>query len=197
MEQLLFTTCDFLEGYRVTEQLGLVFGDVVFKTGLINAISATAKNLTDILIHIGDREMSGTAKMLKNAREYALDILRQEAEKKGANAVIGIECKTACGIDGLIQINFSGTAVIVEKNNRIELDSIEESPKSRSILQQEAQALLKTRLIYAKDFYSGENLRKELVSIYRDTLSPSIKSVLDRPDSCLTEALEKLLSEME
>ncbi len=47
-------------------------------------------NLADGFIP-GDREMSGTAGIMKDARDYATDKMVEEAIQKGANAVIGID----------------------------------------------------------------------------------------------------------
>ncbi len=113
LERMLLTTCPSVEGYRIKRQCGLVFGEIAFKTGFFKSLGAALDNLGDI-ISFGDKELSGTAKLLANAREYAMTKLKEETIRRGANAVIGIDAESSFGGD-LMHITIYGTAVVLEK----------------------------------------------------------------------------------
>ena len=111
--EMFMTTCPSLEGYRIVKQCGIVFGEVAFKTGFFKSLSATIDNVVDIF-SFGDKELSGTARLLKNARDYALMKLKDEAINREANAIVGVDSESTVGGD-ILHITITGTAVVVEK----------------------------------------------------------------------------------
>lgn len=111
---MILTTTSSLEGYKVVKHLGLVFGELVYKAKLGQAISATIENISDSLSFGQEIEMSGTAQLLERARTFALEKLKKAAGEKGANAVIGIDAESSAGGD-VIHATIYGTAVYVEK----------------------------------------------------------------------------------
>ena len=111
-KSMILSSCSSVEGYRATKQFGLVFGDCAYKTGFLKTISASLDNIADVL-SIGDKELSGTTKVLSAAREYAINKMIEEAVQRGANAVIGIDSEASIGGD-IMHITIYGTAVLLE-----------------------------------------------------------------------------------
>lgn len=114
MKKMIVTTCPSVEGYIIEEYDGLVFGEAIFKPGFLKSIGAMFNDTVDQL-SFGDRELSGTTKIMKDARNFAINKLKYDAAEKGANAVVGVDCETTLGID-IMRITISGTAVRIKKN---------------------------------------------------------------------------------
>lgn len=113
INNILLTTSPYIEGYRIVKHCGLVFGDTVFKLSFTNRISASIDDFSDTL-SFGDKELSGSTRLLVKAREYAIKKMKEEAVKKEANAIIGIDSDGTFG-SGVNHVTISGTAVIIEK----------------------------------------------------------------------------------
>ena len=113
LRDMVLTTCPGVEGFSITEQLGLVFGEIVFKSGFLKSISASIGNFIDI-VTTGDQELSGTTQLLDDAKTYAIEKMKNEALKRGANAIVGVGAESSFGGD-LIHVSIMGTAVLIEK----------------------------------------------------------------------------------
>lgn len=106
---MLVTTTATLEGRRIVEYKGIVFGEVVSGMNFIKDFFA---GITDT---IGGR--SGTyEKEMMSARESAIKEMCQRAKVMGANAVIGVDVDydVLGEKNGMLMISVSGTAVVVE-----------------------------------------------------------------------------------
>lgn len=106
---MLVTTTATLEGRRIIEYKGIVFGEVVSGMNFIKDFFA---GITDT---IGGR--SGTyEKEMMSARESAIKEMCQRAKAMGANAVIGVDVDydVLGEKNGMLMISVSGTAVVVE-----------------------------------------------------------------------------------
>lgn len=112
-KEMLLSTCPTVEGYRVTKQLGLVFGECAYKTGFFKTLSASLDDTFDRLALSEDKELSGTARLLEAARDYAIRKMTAAAAARGANAVIGIDSETSIGGE-IMHITIYGTAVVLE-----------------------------------------------------------------------------------
>ncbi len=110
---IILTSCPSIDGYRATQQFGLVFGECVFKSNFFKRLSASFDDLGDVL-SFGDKELSGSARLISDAREYALGKMVEAAANKGANAIIGIDAESSIGGE-LIHVMIYGTAVKIEK----------------------------------------------------------------------------------
>ncbi len=106
---MIITTTNAVEGKRVVEYRGVVFGEVI--TG-INFIKDFAAGLTNIF---GGRSGSYEGELIE-AREQALHELGKRAEMVGANALIGVDFDyEVLGQGGnMLMVTASGRAVIVE-----------------------------------------------------------------------------------
>lgn len=97
-------TTDEVPGYRVAEILGIVRGSTVRTKHLGRDIAAAFKNL------VGG-ELRGYTELMSEARDEAIDRLRGEAEKLGADAVLNLRLSTASVTGGAAEILAYGTAV--------------------------------------------------------------------------------------
>lgn len=105
---MIITTTPTIEGKQIVEYKGLVFGEVVSGANFIRDFLA---GITDI---IGGRSGAYESK-LNGARKEALEELAKEAQKVGANAVVGVsmEYQSMGGDKGMFIVVATGTAVVV------------------------------------------------------------------------------------
>jgi uncharacterized protein YbjQ (UPF0145 family) len=106
---MIVTTTPSVEGKRIVEYKGLVFGEVVAG---VNFIKDFAAGLTNIL---GGRSMSYEGELIE-ARQSAIDEMSERARQLGANAVVGVDVDyEALGQHGnMLMVTASGTAVTIE-----------------------------------------------------------------------------------
>ena len=100
------TTTPSVEGRRITEYKGVVFGEVIAGVNFVKDFVAGLSNF------FGGR--SGTyEEELINARQQALDEMEQRAAQLGADAVVGVDIDyEVLGADnGMLMVTASGTAV--------------------------------------------------------------------------------------
>ena len=105
---MIITTMNDLPGYTVDEVLGEVFGLTVRSRHLGSQIGASFKSL------VGG-ELKGMTKMLAEGREHATERLIEEAEGKGANAIVAFRFDTSELGSTWTEICAYGTAVRVTK----------------------------------------------------------------------------------
>ncbi|MCC6144837.1 MAG: YbjQ family protein [Candidatus Hydrogenedentes bacterium] len=104
---MIVVTVPEIQGYRIVKTLGLVRGSTVRGMHVGQDIMAVLRNL------VGG-EIDEYTKMLAEAREQALDRMIENAEKIGANAIIGALYGTSDIASGAAEILIYGTAVVVE-----------------------------------------------------------------------------------
>ena len=85
---MIITTMNDLPGYEIEEVFGEVFGLTVRARNVGSQLGATLKSL------VGG-ELKGMTKMLGEGRLHAQERLLEEAEAKGANAVIAFRFDTS------------------------------------------------------------------------------------------------------
>jgi uncharacterized protein YbjQ (UPF0145 family) len=104
---MIVSTTGHIAGKRVIRTLGLARGNSIRARHIGKDILAGLKGV------VGG-EISEYTKMIAESREQALDRLIEDAESKGANAVIGLRFTTASMMQGAAELLAYGTAVIVE-----------------------------------------------------------------------------------
>lgn len=106
---MIITTTPSVEGKRIIEYRGIVFGEVISGVNFVRDFAAGLSNF------FGGRSGAYEEELL-NARTQALQELEQRAHGMGANAVVGVDIDyEVLGADnGMIMVTVSGTAVIVE-----------------------------------------------------------------------------------
>jgi uncharacterized protein YbjQ (UPF0145 family) len=101
---VLITTMNDVPGHEVTDVYGEVFGLTVRSRNIGSQIGAGLKSI------IGG-ELGGMTKMLAEGREEAIARLTEEAESKGANAVLAMRFDTSELGNTWTEICAYGTAV--------------------------------------------------------------------------------------
>lgn len=105
---MLYATTSILEGYEITEYLGVVAGEAIMGADVFKDISAS---ITDFF---GGRSGS-YEQQLTEAKRIALEEATQRAEKLGANAIIGMDLDYETLRGSMLMVSVSGTAVIAQK----------------------------------------------------------------------------------
>jgi uncharacterized protein YbjQ (UPF0145 family) len=105
---MIISTMNDLPGYRIDEVMGDVFGLTVRSRNVGSQIGASLKSL------VGG-ELKGMTKMLAEGRRHAQERLVEEAEGKGADAVIAFRFDTSELGTTWTEICAYGTAVRVTK----------------------------------------------------------------------------------
>ncbi len=104
---MIITTSDQIEGKRIVETLGLVKGSTIRARHLGRDIMAALRNL------VGG-EVTDYTKMMAESREQAIQRMVAEAERWGANAIVGVRFTTSMVMSGAAEMMAYGTAVKVE-----------------------------------------------------------------------------------
>lgn len=105
---MIAVTSDSIPGKKIVKTLGLVRGNTIRARHVGRDIVAGLRNL------VGGEIMEYT-KLMAESREQALDRMNQEAERMGANAVIGLRFTTSVIMGGAAELLSYGTAVYVEE----------------------------------------------------------------------------------
>lgn len=107
MDEGMTTTTFSLEGYRIVESLGVVRGVTVRSRSLLGTIGAKFETL------IGGHITMLTS-LCERARSDAFDILLAHAQRRGANAIVGVRYDATEIMSGVTEVLCYGTAVVVE-----------------------------------------------------------------------------------
>ena len=105
---MLITTMNDVPGHEITEVFGEVFGLTVRSRNVGSQIGAQLKSI------LGG-ELKGMTKALVDSRHEVMERMSQEAETKGANAIIAMRFDTSEMGPNWTEICAYGTAVKVHK----------------------------------------------------------------------------------
>ena len=111
---MLLTTTNNLEGIKIEQYIGIVTGETIIGANIFRDWFA---NIRDV---IGGR--SGTyERVLRKAKDVAIQEMTQEAIALGANAVIGIDLdyENLGRNGGMLMVVATGTAVYVSEKNYV------------------------------------------------------------------------------
>ena len=103
---MIVVTTEQIEGKRITETLGLVRGNTIRARHMGRDIMAGLRNI------VGGEVKEYTI-MLAQAREEAMQRMIEQAEKLGANAIVGTKFVTSMVMSGAAEMVAYGTAVKV------------------------------------------------------------------------------------
>jgi len=106
---MIITTTHTVEGRRIREYKGVVFGEVIAGVNFLKDFAAGLSNI------FGGRAVSYEDELIE-ARESALREMEQRARALGANAVVGVDVDyEVLGQGGsMLMVTASGTAVVLE-----------------------------------------------------------------------------------
>lgn len=106
-QSVLTVTTPTVPGYRIKKVLGVVHGLTVRTRGMWGKWLASVKSM------FGGK-VGAYVSELKKAKDEALNLLKEEAARLGANAVVGVDFETSDLLGDLIMVSAHGTAVIIE-----------------------------------------------------------------------------------
>jgi uncharacterized protein YbjQ (UPF0145 family) len=107
MDEAMATTTFTLDGYRIIESLGVVRGVTVRSRSLFGTIAAKVETVVGGHISI-------LTTLCERTRAEAFDILLAHAQRRGANAVVGVRYDATEIMSGVTEVLCYGTAVVVE-----------------------------------------------------------------------------------
>lgn len=105
---MIVVTTDFVPGYEIVETLGIVTGSIVDSKHLGKDIAAAFKTLAG-------GEIKSYTELLVESRNIALKRMISEAERLGADAVVGVRFGSASVMQGAAELLAYGTAVRLKK----------------------------------------------------------------------------------
>jgi uncharacterized protein YbjQ (UPF0145 family) len=105
---MIVVTTDFVPGYEIVETLGIVTGSIVNSKHLGKDIAAAFKTLAG-------GEIKSYTELLVESRNIALKRMVSEAEKLGADAVVGVRFGSSSVMQSGAEILAYGTAVKLKK----------------------------------------------------------------------------------
>src|ERR1041384_569253 len=108
VDQKMVTTNIELQGYRVIQNLGVVRGITVRSRSLLGNIAGGFQTLFGGKISI-------YVELCEKTREEAFQQMLQNANERGANAIISVRYDANEVTDGVTEVLAYGTAVVVEK----------------------------------------------------------------------------------
>lgn len=106
---MLLTTTPTIQGHNIQRYIGIVTGETIVGANVIKDFKAS---LTDFF---GGR--SGTyEKVLREAKDAALQEMSERAAQMGANAIVGIDLdyETVGQASSMLMVTCSGTAVQID-----------------------------------------------------------------------------------
>ena len=106
---MIMTTTPLIDGRRITEYKGVVFGEVIAGVDFVKDFTAGLSNF------FGGRSNTYEQELMQ-ARQTALKELSDRAAALGADAVVGIDIdyETLGSNNGMLMVTASGTAVRIE-----------------------------------------------------------------------------------
>lgn len=107
---MLILTTETVPGYRITQVMGLVKGGCIRSKHVGRDIGAMLKTL------VGG-ELVGYSELLDESREQALKRLIEQAERLGADGIIGMRFVSSQVMSGAAEFLAYGTAVALEKTS--------------------------------------------------------------------------------
>jgi uncharacterized protein YbjQ (UPF0145 family) len=104
---MIVATSEALPGRRIVRVLGLVRGNTIRARHIGRDVMAGLRGLAG-------GEVREYTKLMAEAREQSVDRMVQEAERLGANAVVGVRFTTSMVMSMASEILCYGTAVVYE-----------------------------------------------------------------------------------
>ncbi len=106
---MLMTTTPTVEGRRIVTYYGVVTGETIIGANVMRDFLAGIRDF------FGGRS-GAYEEVLREAKNTALEEMSREAQRLGANAVVGIDLdyETVGGSGSMLMVTCSGTAVRIE-----------------------------------------------------------------------------------
>lgn len=103
---MIVTTTNTIEGHRVTGYKGIVTGEAILGANVFRDFFASIRDF------VGGRS-GAYERVLREARDHAIEEMQTEARARGADAVLGVDLDyEVIGKEGsMLMVSASGTAV--------------------------------------------------------------------------------------
>ena len=105
---MILTTTPQVEGYAIREYKGVVTGETIIGANFMKDIFAGIRDI------VGGRSAS-YEKVLRKAKDTAMEEMIERAQQMGANAIVGIDIdyETIGESNSMLMVATSGTAVVI------------------------------------------------------------------------------------
>ena len=103
---MIVSTTGQIEGKKISKTIGLVRGSTIRVRHLGKDIMASLRGM------VGG-EVTEYTKMMAEAREEAIQRMIEDAEKQGANAIVGMRFATSMVMQNAAEVLAYGTGVVV------------------------------------------------------------------------------------
>lgn len=105
---MILTTTPQIEGRPILEYKGIVTGETIIGANFVKDFLAGIRDI------VGGRSNS-YEKVLREAKDTALQEMAERAQSMGANAVVGIDLdyETIGASNSMLMVTASGTAVVI------------------------------------------------------------------------------------
>lgn len=103
---MIVTTTSTIQGREIVEYRDIVTGEAIMGANVVRDFLASVRDV------VGGRAGAYESK-LKEAREIAMEEMKDAARRLGANAVVGIDVDYEVVREGMLMVAVSGTAVVV------------------------------------------------------------------------------------
>jgi uncharacterized protein YbjQ (UPF0145 family) len=104
---MIITTTETIEGKKIVQTLGLARGNTIRARHI-------GRDILALLHNIVGGEIRDYTKLLAESREQSLDRMVADAQRLGANAVVGVRFATSVLMGGAAELLAYGTAVVIE-----------------------------------------------------------------------------------
>lgn len=103
---MILTTTNTIETHQIKEYLGIVTGETIIGANIFKDFFAGIRDI------VGGRSSSYEG-VLREAKDTAIKEMQEQAQRLGANAVVGIDLdyETVGSNGGMLMVIASGTAV--------------------------------------------------------------------------------------
>ncbi|PEL82484.1 hypothetical protein CN558_25450 [Bacillus wiedmannii] len=101
---MIITTTSVIQGKEIIDYIDIVNGEAIMGANIVRDLFASVRDI------VGGRSGAYESK-LKEARDVAMEEMKQLAKQKGANAIVGVDMDYEVVRDGMLMVAVSGTAV--------------------------------------------------------------------------------------
>ena len=105
---MILSTTPQIEGYNIREYKGIVTGETIIGANFLKDFLGGIRDI------VGGRS-SSYEKVLRKAKDIAMNEMMQHAQELGANAIVGIDIdyETIGKDSSMLMVATSGTAVVI------------------------------------------------------------------------------------
>ena len=139
---IVMTTSNSIDGYTIVSYLGIVSGESVIGTGFFS------EALADLADTFGGESRAFSEKIALS-KDNALQYMREDASKLGADAIVGIDVEVMVTNANMFVTCVSGTAVKLRSESE-DNESADKSGSARNVWVTNYMDSLPVRLEYAR-----------------------------------------------